>query len=74
MFGRAVGVGADGESEETALSHAEESEPGRQRGAMAVVQCDHGFCGLQNGAVHDAGPGRKAGKCWLVPFWLTEVG
>ena len=62
MFGSAVGVGVDGESEETALSRAEESEEGGPRGAVAGAQCDTGFSGVQNGAVQDAGPGCKAGS------------
>lgn len=54
-----MGVGTDreSESEERALSHAKESEPGRQWGVVVGAQCDNGFSGVQDGAVQDAGPG-----------------
>jgi hypothetical protein len=59
VFASAVGVGTDreSESEERALSHAKESEPGRQWGVVVGAQCDNGFSGVQDGAVQDAGPG-----------------
>lgn len=55
------------------MSDAKEAEPGRQRRAMVVAQCDNGFSGLQTGAVQDVGPGYKDRTCWLIQFWLTEV-